>query len=401
MYTSTTRRVTLTVIAAGLLAIAALMATGCGSSSKSSTSAVAASSTTGGGSSTTSTSSRVAEAKALVAKYSAVPTWQGPTTPIKNVAALKGKLVVCVDSNFAVPFLKEMCDNFATAFKSLGAKVLEIDGKGDTSKYDAGVRTAISQHAAGIGLVAIGASVIGPALDAAKAAGIPVVTAANDPLDVTEPPSIGANITVDYELVGKLQADWAIAQSNGNVDARGFYGGAFPSDVAQAKGQKEELARLCPSCTLKQESVLISNFPTTVPPIVQTDIRTDPKLNWFFPTFDALNLYVVPAVQQAGAASKVQSSSHNAIAANLKYVLNGTVQTASIGENTKWWAYGTADNLARLILKQPAIPDEHIPERLFTKAVVQAAGGASVVNKPDVLFGVPYEQKYKALWGLG
>ena len=152
-----------------------------------------------------------------------------------------------------------------------------------------------------------------------------------------------------------------MAVSNGNVNAHGFYGGAFPSDVAQAKGQKDELARLCPTCKLKQESVLISNFPTTVPPIVQTAIRADPKLNWFFPTFDALNLYVVPAVTQAGAADRVQSTSHNAIAANLKYVLKGQVQTASIGENTTWWAYATADNLARLMVGQAGDPRREDP----------------------------------------
>jgi ribose transport system substrate-binding protein len=392
----------LLVIAAVVTAVG-IAAAGCGSSSSSSSSAAASSGGAGSsGSSGSSSASGVAEAKARVQQYEAVPTWKGPTTPITGVPKLKGKLVVCVDSNFAVPFLKQLCDDISNAYKTMGVKTLEIDGKGDTSNYDAGVRTAISQHAAGIALVAIGSGVIGPALQAAKSAGIPVVTAANDPQSLKEPPIIGANVSVDYAKIGELQSDFAIAQSNGNVDARGFYGGAFPSDVAQAGGQKSELARLCPSCKLKQSSVLISNFPTTVPPIVETDVRSDPKLNWFLPTFDALNLYIVPAVTQAGAASRVQSSSHNAIAANLKYVLNGQVQTASIGENTNWWAWATADNLTRLMVGQPAIPNENIPERLFTKEVIEQAGGASVVNNQDALFGnVPYMQKYKALWGVG
>jgi ribose transport system substrate-binding protein len=342
----------------------------------------------------------VAQAKAFVGKYLVAPPWRGPTTPIKNISSLKGKLVVCVDSNFAVPFLKQLCDDTAAAFKLMGMRVLEIDGKGATSNYNAGVRTAIAQHAAGIALVAIGSTVLGPALTAAKAAGIPVVTAANDPQGIAEPSTIGANISIIYKLVGQLQAAWAVANTNGVVDARGFYGGAFPSDVAQALGQKSELAALCPSCKLTQESVLISNFPTTVPPIVETDVRSDPKLNWFLPTFDALNLYIVPAVIAAGAAKRVQSSSHNAIAANLDYVLKGQVETAEIGENTNWWGYATADDLARLMLHQPAITDEHVPERVFTQANLKALGGAKVVNNQDALFGVPYQGKYKALWGL-
>ena len=302
-----------------------------------------------------------------------------------------------------MPFLKQLCDDMETAFKSMGMRVLKIDGKGDTSNYNAGVQTAIAQKAAGIALVAIGSSVIGPALKRAKAAGYPGDDhGERSHRRCQQPPEIGANITVDYSKIGQLQAAYAVAVSNGNVNAHGFYGGAFPSDVAQAKGQKDELAKLCPKCKLKQESVLISNFPTTVPPIVQTAIRADPKLNWFFPTFDALNLYVVPAVTQAGAADRVQSTSHNAIAANLKYVLKGQVQSASIGENTTWWAYATADNLARLMVGQPAIPDEKIPLRIFDKKVIEDAGGASVVDNQDALFGnVPYREKYAALWGLG
>jgi ribose transport system substrate-binding protein len=392
-------------LAATALVVIGLVAAGCGSSSSSSSTSSASSGSSSGSSSNSSSSgsssSGVSQAKAQVQKYTAVPTWNGPTDPVKGVAGLKGKLVVCVDSNFAVPFLKQLCDDIAAAYKTMGVKTLEIDGKGDTSNYDAGVRTAISQHAAGIALVAIGSEVVGPALQAAKSAGIPVVTAANDPIEKAEPSTIGANVTVDYTQIGKIQSDWAIAQSNGKVDARGFYGGAFPSDVAQAAGQKSELSTLCPSCKLKQSSVLISNFPTTVPPIVETAIRSDPNLNWFLPTFDALNLYIVPAVTQAGAASRVQSSSHNAIAANLNYVLKGQVQTASVGENTNWWGWATADDLTRLMVKQPAVA-ENIPIRLFTKEVIEQAGGKSVVNNQDALFGnVPYRQKYMALWGVG
>lgn len=394
-YGCTGRRAGRRALTAALIAAVAALVAACGSDSDSSSSSSTAK--PGG-----ATSSGVAEAKKMVSEFTAVPKWQGPTEPIKDISQLKGKLVVCLDSNFAVPFLKQLCDDMETAFKSIGMRVLKIDGKGDTNNYNAGVRTAIAQKAAGIALVAIGSSVIGPALKRAKAAGIPVTTTANDPLGSPQPPEIGANITVDYTKIGQLQAAYAVAVSNGNVNAHGFYGGAFPSDVAQAKGQKDELARLCPSCKLKQESVLISNFPTTVPPIVQTAIRADPKLNWFFPTFDALNLYVVPAVTQAGAAKRVQSTSHNAIAANLKYVLKGQVQSASIGENTTWWAYATADNLARLMVGQAAIPDEKIPLRIFDKKVLEEAGGASVVDNQDALFGdVPYREKYAALWGLG
>lgn len=390
------RRAGRRALAAVLIAATAALAAACGSSTDSSTSSSTSKPSSG------VTTSGVAEAKKMVSEFTAVPKWEGPTEPINDISKLKGKLVVCLDSNFAVPFLKQLCDDMETAFKSMGMRVLKIDGKGDTSNYNAGVQTAIAQKAAGIALVAIGSSVIGPALKRAKAAGIPVTTTANDPIDAVQPPEIGANITVDYSKIGQLQAAYAVAVSNGNVNAHGFYGGAFPSDVAQAKGQKDELAKLCPKCKLKQESVLISNFPTTVPPIVQTAIRADPKLNWFFPTFDALNLYVVPAVTQAGAAHRVQSTSHNAIAANLKYVLKGQVQSASIGENTTWWAYATADNLARLMVGQQAIPDEKIPLRIFDKKVLEEAGGASVVDNQDALFGnVPYREKYAALWGLG
>lgn len=393
---STLRR----VIYAALMVFVLAVIAGCGSSDDSS-------STSGGGSTSADTSgggggdssAAKAEAQKIVDQFKAVPKWDGPTTPVKGLDAQKGKLVVCVSSNFAVPFLKSMCDNSVKAAKEAGFDTLSLDGKGDPSNYNQGIQQAISQKAVGIILIAIPADVVGPALKDAAAAGTKVVIAANDPIDYQPPPEIGANVTVDYTKVGELQSDYAIANTDGDVHAYGFYGGAFPSDVAQAKGQKAELERLCPSCTLGQESVLISNFPKTVPPIVQSQIRKNPDLNWFLPTFDALNLYVVPAVAAAGAKGKVRSSSHNAVEGNLKFILDDNVQVMSVGENTEWWAWGATDALIRLIVDQPVEP-ENIPIRIFDKEVIEEIGPDNLGDQ-DALFGnVDYRGEYRKLWGL-
>lgn len=342
----------------------------------------------------------VADARAIVEQYKQAPRWDGPTSPVENLEQHRGRLVVCVASTFAVPFLKDMCDFGTAAAREAGFRTLSMDGKGDPSEFNRAIRQSVSQGAVGIMLVAVPDDIVMPALKEARRAGVSVVSTAQAGVEYQPPAEIGANVTVDYTKVGELQIDYAIANTDGPVNALAFWGSSFPSEAAQAAGQRKELRRLCPEgCKLEQESVLISSFPRTIPPVVQTTIRKEPELNWVLPTFDGLNLYVVPAVTQVGAKDRVRSSSHNAVKGNLDFIVKDNVQVMSVGENTEWWAWGGIDALLRLVAGQQVEP-ENIPLRIFDKEVLEEIG-ADKLGDTDALYGnVDFRGNYRGLWGI-
>ncbi len=344
----------------------------------------------GGG---TSGKADVAAAQKLVDQYTAAPTWRGPTEPV-DTSKLNDKTVVFIAADFSIPFNAQIAASFKTAAKEIGLNPLVIDGKGDVTTYAAGITQAISIHAGAIVLLSIGPEVVKAPIDKAASAGIPVISAANYSQTAKLPAGITANVSVNYELIGGLQAAFAVTQNKDKVDAVSIPAPQFPADISQSNGQKSELKKLCPSCQFRRQDVQVTTFQQTLPAQVRTIVQSDKAVNWFLPTFDALNLVIVPAIEQGGGKGRVQTSSHNALDANLKMVKDGTPQTATIGENLPWWAYALVDESARLIVGQKPV-EENVPVRMFTKPVLDKIGSLD----PSKLFGdVDFAAKYKALW---
>ena len=376
----------------GVFAVAlAIGLAACGSSSSSSS--------TSSGSSTESSSggsdaAGIAAAKKLITEYTQPPRWEGPTEAI-DTSSLKGKVAVFIGADFGIPFNKEMSEFFSEAAEAMGMKPIVIDGKGSPEAAAAGIRRAITLHAAAIGLLSVSPETVGAAAKEAQAQGIPLISSANWSTGVEIPSEIGANVTVDYQRVGELQAAYAVDASEGDVDGVGFYLPQFPADKSQGEGQEKGMEKFCPSCTFKQETLLLSNFQQVLPAKVRTLVQTEPELNWLMPSFDGLNTYIVPAVTQVGAASRVQSSSHNAVSENLEFIRNEEVQSMSVGENTRWWAFAMLDDMARLTLGKPAV-EENIPLRVFDKEVLEELGEEP--SQSELFDNVDYEGEYQKLW---
>src|SRR5271167_3097155 len=143
----------------------------------------------------------VSDAKAAVAKYAGPQTtWEGPTKAPKPEA---GKKVVFLSgdeqndiSHLYGVYIKE-------AGEKLGWSVTVIDGKGSPTSWLAGMNQAIALKPDGIAMFADAASLQGPIK-----AGVP-----GPQPDL----SLFVNIEEDPREIGKAEADWAIADSNGTA----------------------------------------------------------------------------------------------------------------------------------------------------------------------------------------
>ena len=157
----------------------------------------------------------VSDAKAAVAKFAGPQTtWEGPTSapkpePGKKIVFLSGDEQNDISHLYGV-YIKE-------AGEKLGWSVTVIDGKGSPTSWLAGLNQAIALKPDGIAMFADAASLQGP-IKAGVAQGIKFVGLHAAGLPGPQPDlNLFVNIEEDPREIGKAEADWAIANSNGKA----------------------------------------------------------------------------------------------------------------------------------------------------------------------------------------
>src|ERR1017187_6908615 len=188
-----------------VLCAAALAA--CGSSSSSSSAA-----SSGGGGSGSSNSSGVTEAKKLVAQEEQPPAFKGPTSKV-DIAKAKGKTVYYVSLTEEIPALHEWGVVLAQQLQAAGVTTQKCDAKGSPEGITTCLQQALAAKPAMIVAQALDTKFIASYIARAKAEGIKFVTAQTGTPGLPTVPGDDAEVTFDYPQVGRLLADWFVADS--------------------------------------------------------------------------------------------------------------------------------------------------------------------------------------------
>ncbi len=335
----------------------------------------------------------VDQAKAAVDKAMAKPQFVAPGEAF-DMSKLKGKHIWIITSTMAVPFVATIAHGVEEAAKAAGIETNLFDGKGNVSEWNRGMAQAVSQNADGI--VTVGASpelMKGPTADALKAK-IPVVDTLT--ADKTAPlvPGTFAHVSISFYNSGQIQADYAIAQSNGAAHVLILGDNEFPGEVSRVEGMQHEFETLCPKCVVTVQDTQVGNLGVKLGQLTQTLLRRDPAITMVLPTYDAQAIYVVPAIKQANFDRDISVVGSDAVPSNLDWIRQGNIQVADVGEPEVWAGYAALDQVARGMLGLASV-DEQIPLRLFT-----AANLKDVSNDENELFGGDYAAEYKKLWGM-
>jgi ribose transport system substrate-binding protein len=157
----------------------------------------------------------VAKAKADVARYSGPQTtWEGPTTAPKPDA---GKSIVFLSGDEQNDISHLYGQYIKQAGEKIGWKVTIIDGKGSPTSWLAGMNQAIALKPDGIAMFADAASLKDP-IGAGVAQGIKFVGLHAAGLPGPQPDlNLFVNIQEDPREIGKAEAAWAIADSDGKA----------------------------------------------------------------------------------------------------------------------------------------------------------------------------------------
>ncbi len=126
-------------------------------------------------SSASAAGSGVTKAKSLVAQ--AEKPVSGPSVPPFNAAKLKGEKVWFVSLSLSIPYSQQVLSGVKQASQALGIKVTSFDGQDSASQVSRGIGLAVAAKANAIIVHSIPGSQVAPAVQAAKQAGIKVISA--------------------------------------------------------------------------------------------------------------------------------------------------------------------------------------------------------------------------------
>lgn len=316
---------------------------------------------------------------------------------------IAGKKIFNIPNTSAVPYITAVDEEAKKVAERYGAIWVEYTNQGTPTEQTTGVDQAISQGANLILLSqGLNAELIKPALERAKAAGIPVVITHTYQTGTKVPDSVKdlvtTQITAPFNESGRLSADWAIQETKGKGNILLLNSSEVPPSNGIIAAMKDELAAHCSACTVKEVNVPVADWATKIASTVQSEIQINPKLDYVLPVYDSMTLYVESGVVAAGKVGQVKTASFNGTPAVLKLLQGGNVVAMDVGEDITWLGWATMDQVGRVLTGATPIPEgnEHTPLKVISKENVDKTGTPPEAGKG---YGDAYVAGYTALWG--
>ena len=335
-----------------------------------------------------------ADARQAVALYAGPQTeWRGPTASPKPEP---GRSVVYLSNDENNNASRAWGEAIKEAAAKIGWDVTIIDGKATPTGWINGMNQAIALKADGIVTSADAASMEEP-ISNAKAAGIPVVGIHAAALPgPNEKLGLFTNIQQDPREIGKAQADWVIADSDGK--ARIVVTSHNEFAIAEAKSRATE-ARLeaCAGCqVLDYVSTPIAEVAQRQPQLIASWVQRYGTPLYVTAVADYTLDFQVPALRNAGvdpATVKLvgadgQESAYGRIRA-------GDFQVVTVSEPVGMQGYQAVDELVRALAGEGPSGFVQAPY-LVTPENVEEEGGKDNTFVPSN----GYKAKYLALWGV-
>lgn len=336
----------------------------------------------------------VAAAKAAVAKYAGPQTtWEGPTSAPKPAQGMK---IVFLSGDEQNDISHEYGQYMKEAAAHLGWQVTVIDGKGSPTGWASAFDQAIALKPNGIAIFADAAS-LKDQIAAANKAGIAVIGLHAASLPGPQPDlGLFVNIQEDPREIGKAQADWVIANSDGKAKAVIVTHNEYQIAKTKSDATKAELEK-CAGCKV----VDYANFPASEASQRMPQLTTSWVQRFGVPLYvtsvgDNDMDFAVPVLRTGGVKpNQVMLVGADGNRSAYDRIRKGQYQAVTVSEPIELQAYQAVDEFNRAFDKAP--PSGFVqPPYLVTHANVDAEGGKKDIFVPSN----NYKQHYLSLWGV-
>jgi ribose transport system substrate-binding protein len=340
----------------------------------------------------------VARATANLEKYRSKPVFVAPAEPFDAKACAAGKKMLSIPNSSGNPFLKGIIDRMKTAGAEVGLEVREWENQGQPSQWVQGVELAIREKYDIIDLISgIDPGTIQPQLQAAKDAGVKVMTSHFYDPSFEQNPVVSSSLTIGFGEIGTILADWSTVALEGKANIALVVSNEVPPTIPLVANFKKQLAANCPDCKIVQEiNVGVTEWGTKIQPAVQAAVQANPEINVVIPIYDSMSQFVVPALRLTGKTGAVKVATFNGTPFVLDYIAQGAVDM-DIGESLDWIAYATIDGHLRDACGMKSPTALNVPFYIFDKNNVAEAGTPAQF---DTGYGDAYKSGFRKLWGL-
>ncbi len=311
--------------------------------------------------------------------------------PETGPAAQPDKFVVIVPCALA----SEGCAQPALAAKeaaeALGWRAQIIDGKETADSQNAAVRQALTLNPDGILTVSINPSTIQSSLAQAREEG--VVTIASQALETDLVDFSGTPSERVWKDSGSLLADYAIAETDGNVKALLLHDTGFEVLEARYEAFKDRLAE-CANCEVVEEQTFtFADLATSVPRMVQQMAQRNPDFNTIYIDYDYAVASVAQGLRAVGAEDKIVLGSQG-IPAALERIRTGE-QSASTAFPNEWMGWTDIDAMNRIFAgEDPTVAADVLSLKLVDSTNIDEIGLEGWDGDVD------FKSQYRALWGV-
>ena len=338
----------------------------------------------------------LAKANAAVAKATAVKApWDGPKTGPK---AASGKTIIFVAQTMQNGGVAGAAAGVEAAVKAIGWNFRTIDGQGTAAGMASATQQAVTLKADGIVIGGFDPATVKTAIDAAKAAKIPVIgwhaAAVSGPA-----PELGlfTNVTTSRLDVSNMSANWVIADSKGQGGVVVFTDASIPF----AKGKSDEIVAQLKTCSslnvLETANIPIGDSISTLVAAKTTALVAKYGNKWTHSISINGGLYITPMAAALRAAGKKGTDfPHNVGAGDgsadeYQRITSGSFQSVTVPEPLTMQGWQITDEFNRAFNGAKAsgyIPVVHL--------VTKANAGTSTVWDPQN----GYAAEYKKIWGV-
>ena len=349
-------------------------------------------------------SADVAGARRQIDQFRAIPKFTPPGPAFDAKSKLRAKTIFEIPITSVVPFVAAVERGMREAAGEVGANLVVYSNQGQPSQWAQGIRTAITQRADAITLLAQDPALLGPQIAQATKAGIPVIVlrtvGEGEPCQSDSHGQTYGTTCVPgpFEQAGRLEADWVIKETNGKADVLVITSNDARSTTPLMRGLKDEFRLRCPACKVTTVDVPIPDWPARIRTEVQSALVRDPGINYVIPIYDSMSQFVVPAIRAARADDRVRIAAFNGTPFVLKLMQDGDVVAMDAGENLAWLGWAAMDQAFRVIAGERPVRSEHTPLRVFDGGNV---GDAGRPPRYDAGYGRAYIDGYRKLWGVG
>jgi ribose transport system substrate-binding protein len=382
----------------GLLGAAALIAgcTSTGTTSGTSTTGASAPALPG-----------VQRAEAQVTQFEQAAAYQPAGRPLTGVrAALAGKTVYYVPIDQQVPIFPVVESGLSQALASVGASLHVCDGGGTPTATTTCLNQAAAAGAAAVITDSIPFGFAQQGFLALEKHHIPILLGDEPPAGAAGTPVAGndqlAFLETNQTRAMSLSADWIIAHSGGHADVLVIEVTDSPLTVnAITQGALAQFRTLCPACTVHIVTTSTANL-SSLPSAVSSALLSDRNIGYVFSEFDTDVQAALGGVVQSGFGSKVIGVSSMGILGSLQMLRSSNFLYEDTGSDGILLGWQYANQVFRMILHQPVLQAEDIPQRIFTRQNVGALQLTAAGQTSGTWYGTAdFKTAFEQLWGTG